>query len=169
NGGFTSVAGAVTEFGTGQGAAWGDYDNDGFPDLLVPNIFTYNNFLYHNNGNSNAWLTLKLEGRLSNRAAIGAKVRMKATIQGREVWQLREISGGGSLGSQNDLRAGFGLGDATNVDRVRVEWPSGLVQELTDLAPKQFVTVIEPGAGISPPSQQVAAGETAVFTLTTTL
>jgi len=35
--------------------------------------------------------------------------------------------------------------------------------------PKQFVTVIEPGASISPPSQQVAAGETAVFTLTTTL
>jgi hypothetical protein len=168
-GGFTSVADAVTEYGTGQGAAWGDYDNDGFPDLLVPNIFTYNNFLYHNNGNSNAWLTLKLEGRLSNRAAIGAKVRVKATIQGRELWQLREISGGGSLGSQNDLRAGFGLGDATNADVVRIEWPSGLTQEVPNVPGKQFLTVVEPNLTISPRRQSVAAGSNASFSIVTTL
>src|SRR5436190_18098268 len=169
NGGFTSVTGVVTEAGTGQGAAWGDYDNDGFPDLLVPNVFTYNNFLYHNNGNSNAWLTLKLEGRISNRAAIGAKVRLKATIQGREVRQLREISGGGSLGSQNDLRAAFGLGDATNADVVRIEWPSGIVQEFHDVASRQFLTVIEPEARIVPSTLEVQAGATATFTLSTTL
>lgn len=169
NGGFTSVTGVVTEVGTGQGAAWGDYDNDGFPDLFVPNIFTYNNFLYRNNGNSNAWLTLKLEGRRSNRAAIGAKVRLKATIRGRELWQLREISGGGSLGSQNDLRAGFGLGDATNVDMVRVEWPNGIVQEFYDVAPRQFLTVIEPEARIVPAALELQAGENAMFTVNTTL
>jgi hypothetical protein len=169
HGGFTSVTGVVTELGTGQGAAWGDYDNDGFPDLLVPNVFTYNNFLYHNNGNSNAWLTLKLEGRISNRAAIGAKVRIKATIQGREAWQFREISGGGSLGSQNDLRAAFGLGDATNADVVRIEWPSGIVQELHNVAPRQFLTVIEPEARIVPSTLEVQAGGTAIFTANTTL
>jgi hypothetical protein len=168
HGGFTSVTGVVTEVGTGQGAAWGDYDNDGFPDLLVPNIFTYNNFLYHNNGNTNAWLALKLEGRISNRAAIGAKVRIKASIQGREVPQLREISGGGSLGSQNDLRAAFGLGDATNADVVRIEWPSGIVQELHDVAPRQFLTVIEPEARVTPSTLEVQAGATATFTVSTT-
>jgi len=57
---------------------------------------------------------------------------------------LREISGGGGLASQNDLRAQFGLGDATNVDIVRVEWPSGIVQELTNIAPKQFIVIREP-------------------------
>jgi len=82
---------------------------------------------------------------------------------------LREISGGGGLGSQNDLRAAFGLGDATNVDCVRIEWPSGIVQELFNLAPKQILTVVEPSAVISPPTQQAAAGETATFTLATTL
>src|SRR5205807_8524022 len=112
-----------TEPSASFSAGWADYDNDGFPDLFVSNTKTYNNALYHNNGNSNAWLTLKLEGRLSNRSAIGAKVRVKATIGGKAVWQLREISGGGGLGSQNDLRAAFGLGDATNADIVRVEWP----------------------------------------------
>jgi hypothetical protein len=170
NGGFTSVVGsAINEFGTGQGAAWGDYDNDGFPDLLVPNIFTYNNFLYHNNGNSNAWLTLKLEGRMSNRAAIGAKVRMKATIQGREIWQLREISGGGSLGSQNDLRASFGLGDATKADVVRIEWPSELTEEMQNVLGKQFLTLVEPNLTISPRRQDVSAGSNTSFSIVTTL
>lgn len=165
HGGFLSVTGAVTEFGTGQGAAWGDYDNDGFPDLLVPNVFTYSNFLYHNNGNSNAWLTLKLEGRISNRAAIGAKVRIKATMGGRELWQLREISGGGSLGSQNDLRAAFGLGDATNAEIVRVEWPSGIVQQLTNIAARQFLTLAEPNAFITPAAAYVPAGTNVTLAL----
>src|SRR5262249_31083673 len=96
----------------GQGAAWGDYDDDGFPDLFVPNIRSNNNYLFRNSGNTNGWLSIKLEGGRSNRSAIGAKVRVLAKIGGRESWQMREISGGGSLGSQNDLRALFGLGDA---------------------------------------------------------
>jgi hypothetical protein len=95
----------ATDIADAISGAWADYDNDGFPDLFVTELNSFNNRLYRNNGNSNAWLTLKLEGRLSNRAAIGAKVRVKATIYGRTFWQLREISGGGGLGSQNDLRA----------------------------------------------------------------
>src|SRR6185369_1633847 len=58
-------------------------------------------------------------------------------------WQLREISGGTSFGSQNELRANFGLGDATNADLVRIEWPSGIVQMMTNVAAKQFLTVME--------------------------
>jgi hypothetical protein len=106
---------------------------------------------------------------MSNRTALGAKVRVKAAIRGGEFWQLREISGGGGLGSQNDMRAGFGLGDATNVDLVRIEWPSGIVQELQDVAPRQFLTVVEPEVGISPRSQEVQAGAAAIFTASTSL
>lgn len=170
HGTFSSVANTtVTEYGTGQGAAWGDYDNDGFPDLLVPNVFTYNNYFYHNNGNDNAWLTFKLEGRMSNRAAIGAKVRVRAIIAGRERWQLREISGGGSLGSQDDPRPSFGLGDATMADLVRIEWPSGVVQELHDITARQFLTVIEPEARITPAILEVQAGDDAAFRVASTL
>jgi hypothetical protein len=83
-----------------------------------------------------------LVGRLSNRSAIGAKVRVKARIGGREFWQLREISvGNGFTGSP--LLAHFGLGDATNVDLVRIEWPSGVVQTLTNLLTRQYLTVVE--------------------------
>src|SRR5207253_4127879 len=60
-------------------------------------ISAENNCLYHNNGNSNNWLKVKCVGTVSNRSAIGAKVRAKATIGGKTVWQLREISGGSGI------------------------------------------------------------------------
>jgi ASPIC/UnbV protein/VCBS repeat protein/immunoglobulin I-set domain protein len=145
DGTFTRVTtGAIlNDSGTWIGAAWGDLNNDGFPDLFVGNL-QGNNALYLNGGNSNNWLCITCAGRVSNRAAIGAKVRVKATIRNQTMWQLREISGGGGLASQNDLRALFGLGDATNVDIVRIEWPSGAVQELTNVLPRQFLTIREP-------------------------
>jgi hypothetical protein len=124
--------------GTG---AWGDYDNDGFLDLFVAEL-TGNNALYHNLGNANHWLKFRLQGVVANRTAIGAKVRVKTTIGGKTVWQMREVSGGNYC--QNDLRLNFGLGDATNVDLVRIEWPSGIVQELSELRANQVLTVTEP-------------------------
>lgn len=124
---------------------WCDYDNDGFLDLLVatrPNP-SGPSLLYRNRGveggNSNHWLTVRLKGIVSNRSAIGAKVRVQATIRGTNTWQLRQI-----LGSYyDDLRAHFGLGDATNVATLRIEWPSGIVQELKDVAAHQHLTIIE--------------------------
>jgi len=145
DGTFTQVTGVnpVNLSGTWIGGAWGDFNNDGFPDLFVGNE-AGNNVLYLNNGNPNNWITILCQGRVSNRAAIGTKVRIKATIGGKTMWQLREISGGGGLACQNDLRCGFGLGDATNADVVRIEWSSGIVQEFANVAAKQFLTVKEP-------------------------
>jgi hypothetical protein len=138
----------VNDLGCSLGCAWGDYDNDGFLDLFVTNFGSRVNDLFHNNGrrngNTNSWLSVRCVGTVSNRAAIGAKVRVKATIRGKTMWQLREVSGGGGYTSQSDLRAHFGLGDATKADLVRIEWPSGTVQEFPDLSPKQMLTVYEP-------------------------
>ena len=125
-------------------AAWADYDNDGFMDVVMVGNSGGRNALFHNNGNTNHWINIRLAGTASNRAAIGAKVRVMATIGGKTFWQRRDISAGGSLASQSDLRASFGLGDATNIDTVRIEWPSGTVQELHNIASKQFLTVTEP-------------------------
>ncbi len=149
DGTFTKVTGErlVNDLGYSTGCAWADYDNDGFSDLYVANGWitaSEKNFLYRNNGNSNNWITLKLVGTVSNRSAIGAKVRVQASIGGRTFWQMREISGGSNYGSQNDLRPSFGLGDATLVETLRIEWPSGTVQELHNVAPKQILTITEP-------------------------
>lgn len=124
--------------------AWVDYDNDGFLDLYVSvgNLVAplVRNRLYHNAGNSNTWLEVKCVGTVANRAAIGTKVRAKATIGGIVVWQLRDIRSAGGAG----LIAHFGLGDATNVETLRIEWPSGTVQEITNVAPRQILTITEP-------------------------
>src|SRR6266542_864178 len=153
DGSFTKVTtgSPVNDGGESGGCAWGDYDNDGFLDLFVANggntcsgnDENQRNFLYRNNTNRNNWISIKLVGTVSNRSGIGAKVRLKATVGGTNRWQLRQISGGDGYGQQNGLRAHFGLGDATNIDTVRIEWPSGTVQELRDVWTNQFLTVTE--------------------------
>jgi len=151
DGTFTKITtgSPVNEYSDSWGVTWADYDNDGFLDLFASRGDGRGNYLYRNNGNSNSWLTVKLVGKASNRAAIGAKVRVKATIDGVSRWQLRQITGGGAVFGHNELRANFGLGDTTNVDLVRIEWPSGIVQTMTNVAPKQILNVVEhqqPGA-----------------------
>ncbi|MGB5695068.1 MAG: CRTAC1 family protein, partial [Polyangiales bacterium] len=130
------------------GASWGDYDNDGFLDLFVSQgVFAtepQTNLLYHNEGNDNAWLNVKLVGTVSNHSAIGAKVWVNVFYRGESRWQLREISGGDGNANQQSLNAEFGLADATVIDTLRVEWPSGAVQEMHDVAPGQFLTITEP-------------------------
>jgi hypothetical protein len=86
---------------------------------------------------------VKLVGTVSNRSAIGAKVRVEAFFRGQSRWQVREISGGDSNSNQQSLNAEFGLDDATTIETLRVEWPSGIVQELHGVAPRQFLTITE--------------------------
>lgn len=134
----------VNDVGYWGACAWADYDNDGFLDLVVPNHHpSGNNLLFHNNGNSNNWIKVKLVGTVSNRAALGAKVRVKATIRGKSLSQLREISCS-DRGDVNGLIAHFGLGDCTMAETVRVEWPSGAVQEFHQVPAKQLLTLVEP-------------------------
>jgi len=145
DGTFTCAAGSdlLTEKGRWFASAWADINQDGFPDVIVSNVGV-GNVLFRNDGNTNHWLTVHCLGRVSNRAAIGAKMRVRATIAGKTFWQMREISGGGNIGSQDQLDPMFGLGDAATVDTLRVEWPSGLVQELHNIAPNQILAVKEP-------------------------
>ncbi len=154
DGTFTRVnnTSPATDMDWSYGCAFGDYDNDGFQDLAVATC-NYNgadryDLLYHNDGNSNNWFTVKLVGTQSNRAALGARIHVKSTINGQDVWQLREVSGQSAYCSQNDLRTHFGLGNATIIDSIKVEWPSGIKETFVNVDPNQFVTITE-GQGLS--------------------
>jgi len=147
DGTFTQILTGSPVHDAGRRAApsWTDYDNDGFLDLFIAvgNAVAERNLLYRNNGNTNHWLKVKLDGRASNRSGIGARVRAQATINGQTFWQMREISCENAYAGQNGLLAHFGLGDATNATTLRIEWPSGIVQELQNVATNQFLKVVE--------------------------
>jgi len=85
------------------------------------------------------WSLIKLRGTKSNRSAIGARVTLRAG--GRS--QMREVKSGGSYLSQSDLRVHFGLGAATEIDELRIRWPSGRVQVETRLPVNQITTILE--------------------------
>lgn len=134
----------VNDTGHSYGFSWGDYDRDGDLDLFIARTLNEaeNNALYRNDGNANHWLEIYCAGTTSNRSGIGAKVRVKATISGQAVWQLRVIEGQSGYCGQN-LQAHFGLGDATVIDSLKVEWPSGRVDILKDIPVDTLLTIRE--------------------------
>ncbi len=129
----------IVERHSSRGAAFGDYDNDGRIEVLVNNQNEPPSLLKQKTGNGNHWVILKLTGTRSNRSAIGAKVRVIA--DGRT--QMDEVRSGGSYLSQNDLRLHFGLGAATAIDEVRVEWPSGIRQVERNVPVDRVIPVTE--------------------------
>ncbi len=117
---------ALTTPRVGRGAAWGDIDNDGSPDLLLMSNNGPAALLHNENHTGNGWIRLQLVGTTSNRDAYGARVRV--TI-GHET-QTQEVHSGSSYLSASDRRLLFGLGKATQADRVEIRWPSGRVQPI---------------------------------------
>lgn len=148
NGTFTKITSdiIVNDGGSSSGAISADYDNDGDLDIFVCNINYENNYLYRNNGNGNNWINILCEGTtFTNNSAIGARLKIKSFINGQPTWQIREIVAQTGCRGQNSLNVEFGLGDATTIDSLIVEWPaSDTTQIFTNVAVNQFLTIQEP-------------------------
>jgi len=152
-----TVAWGLGQPSFGNGAAYGDLDGDGAPDLVVNNV-NQEAFIYRNNARTvlpdNHYLQIKLDGEGPNRFAIGAKVTLDAG--GQMLYQEEEPSRG--FQSSVDYVLAFGLGKVDTVRSVTVDWPDGRVSQLANVPANQRVTVRQsesPSSKDSLPSQGV--------------
>ncbi len=144
DGTFTSVSNAISDVNTAtRSLTIGDYNNDGLLDVFISGNAQGKGLFRNDTQNDNKWVQISLTGTISNRSAIGAKVKAKATINGNPVWQFREVSAQNSFNGHNSLRVHFGFRDAAIVDSLIIEWPSGNSEIYTNLDVNQFYSYTE--------------------------
>ena len=134
-----AVGGGFSSPKVGRGLAYGDFDRDGDLDILL----TTNNgpaYLYRNDQLAHAKsIRFHLQGKKSNRDAIGASIRIFYGAQ----MQSRMVRGGSSYLSQSELPVTFGMGPQDRVERVVIDWPSGQTEEYKNLACGKLYNCLE--------------------------
>jgi len=150
-----SFADVTTATGTGHlqkghGVAFADLDGDGNQDVyaniggFVPGD-AYQKVVFHNPGHpGNHWIRLRLVGVKSNRAAIGAQIRVTLVGEdGREALRYREVSSGGSFGA-SPLAQHIGLGRARRIKSVEIFWPASRTRQVfTDVPLDRVIEIRE--------------------------
>ncbi len=132
----------------GHGVAFADLDNDGDQEVFEQMGGAYpgdkfGDSLYENPGFGNRWLTLKLVGVRSNRAAIGARIRVDVVEGSRSRAIYKYVNSGGTFGA-NPLRQTIGLGRSERVERLEIFWPtSGEIQVFEAVPLNAFLQIVE--------------------------
>lgn len=129
---FTKADNVITkDTNDSYGCSWADVDRDGDLDLYVPNTFLTQNDFYQNKTEvctNNKFIDIKLIGCTSNSFGLGSQIRLLCTINGKRMWQTKDVDFNNTGSSTH-----FGLGDAVQIDSIIVFWPSGLLTIATDL------------------------------------
>ena len=124
-----------------RGSAMGDLNGDGRLDIVVSALSAPAEIWMNESPGSNHWLELRLEGTKSNRDAIGARIKI-VTKSGA---QYNHVTTSVGYASSSAGPVHFGLGQNASVDLVEIHWPSGVVQQLTNVPGNQVLKVKEPG------------------------
>lgn len=128
-----------------KGAGFDDLDNDGDLDIVVLNVNARPTILRNDTPPNRRSLQLLLRGTKTNRDGVGARVRV--TAGGRT--QVAEVHSGRGYQSHYGSILHFGLGEATQADRIEVRWLGGAV-EIIDNPPNAQVLLLIEGAGCMP-------------------
>ena len=131
---------ALQKLYVGRGVALADYDDDGDIDVVVSSSGRRPVLLRNDGGNRQAWLRVRLQGTISNRDGVGAKVWLYAASG----TQFQQVRAGSGYQSTSELTVHFGLGPAARADSLRVEWPSGKRQRLGPQTARRTVLITEP-------------------------
>ncbi len=130
---------ALTIPRVGRAAAFGDFDNDGAPDILIVTNEGKPALLHNENRTGNNWIRLILQGTRSNRDGIGARVRVTVGAQ----TQTFEVKSGSSYLSASDRRLLVGLGKAERAERIEIRWSSGKVQSVEGVNRRETRRIVE--------------------------
>jgi hypothetical protein len=122
-----------------RGAAIGDFNHDGKLDIVVTALAAPAELWINDSPDDNHWLELALEGRKSNRDAIGARIRVVAGGQ----TQFNHVTTACGYASSSAGPVHFGLGAATMADEIEIRWPSGIVQKLKHVQGDRIIHVKE--------------------------
>ena len=136
---LSTTSGFDTDIYKSFANAIGDIDNDGYQDFVVANEAPDNHSLWKNQGGTNNWLKVKLNGVQSNRNGIGSWIEV--SVNGELMYRYT-ICGEGFLG-QNSAYELFGVGTATTIDYVKVNWLSGVEDVITNVTPNQVLEIQE--------------------------
>ena len=137
----SSISGDIFhEAWVGRGMAIGDIDNDGRIDAVVSTNGGPAHILLNKTVTANHWITLHLIGHKSNRDGIGAVVKL--TTARRSQWVTVTTSSG--YLSSSDPRVHFGISDSAVADSIEIQWPSGILQTLTNIKGDRQINVDEP-------------------------
>ena len=123
----------------GRGLAIGDFDNDGRLDVLAVDSEGVPLLLRNRAEKAGHWLGVRLIGVKSNRDGYGAL--LNAEFAGRRL--VRQCQTGGSYLSASDRRVHFGLGSATRIEKLTVQWPSGHTDTYSNMEADRYMTLRE--------------------------
>ncbi len=137
----------------GHGISFADLDNDGDQDIFanMGGAFPgdkYPSALFENPGHGNDWIAIELVGTRSNRAGIGARIRVVLDENGEESQRVRWVTSGGSFGA-SPLMQHIGLGPNARILRLEIDWPAGLGntgslrQVVRDVPTNSFIVITE--------------------------
>jgi hypothetical protein len=122
-----------------RGSAAGDLNGDGRLDVVVSALSAPGEIWINDSAGANHWLAFRLEGTKSNRDGIGARIKVVAGGKA----QYNEVVFASGYASSSAGPVHFGLGQATSADLVEIRWPSGVVQQLKDVAADQVAKIKE--------------------------
>lgn len=147
DGGFEEVTTASPDLAqpmVARGAAFGDIDGDGDPDLAVSQNGGPARLFRNDGGERNGWVGFRLRGGNSNRDGIGAKITVVIEDAGMTRSETRVVKSATGYASQNQLEVIVGLGTGGRAVSAEVAWPSGATSAIEAPASREVVVVEEP-------------------------